>query len=174
MTRWRRSFNRAFLPRKSNEETKVVGSNELLPSPLLESLFVTILGVGEPLRFRFVLEEVPRATDPTFPRSRNSRQSRPTLPSWLTALNSWTQDVSAPEQPPFVSTPSPPENSRDHHGDIPATTSFVLSHSLPPHFSRGMPRVSLLRFLRKVASRLENGRREIALPRVKLPGRVAR
>lgn len=105
MTRWRRSFNRAFLPRKSNEEAKVVGSNELLPSPLLESLFVTIL--GEPLRFRFVLEEVPRATDPTFPRSRNSRQSRPTLPSWLTALNSWTQDVSAPEQPPFVSPPLP-------------------------------------------------------------------
>lgn len=128
-------FNQeSHLARKSNETKKrnAVDSNELLAS--LESLLAS------------ASHFVSASPQETFPRSRDSRQSRHPQLAAHRAHNLRTQHVFATR----VLTPSFAflENSRDHRGDIPATTPFcTLSLSLTlgpsPHFSRGMQRVSL-------------------------------
>lgn len=153
-------FNQeSHLARKSNEETKrnAVGSNELLAS--LESLLAS------------ASHFVSASPQETFPRSRDSRQSRHPQLAAHRAHNLRTQHVFATR----VLTPSFAflENSRDHRGDIPATTLFCTLSLLarPLIFQEECSGYLCTFSLRKVASRrAENGRREIALP---LPAEIA-
>lgn len=142
---------------KATKKRNAVGSNELLAS--LESLLAS------------ASHFVSASPQETFPRSRDSRQSRHPQLAAHGAHNLRTQHVFATR----VLTPSFAflENSRDHRGDIPATTLFCTLSLLarPLIFQEECSGYLCTFSLRKVASRrAENGRREIALP---LPAEIA-